>query len=221
MEVSLWQGFKQQESLCATEERKVVYDLCAVAQSLKDFLHLWAWFAAGTWGLKSGQSRGTCVPQTAEDDSGSECTDGVGGGWEHLSLPFGEGTQCVEAVLEAWWPKKTGNTRFRDGGDIFIRSTRIVEKSRGNSACWPSNGCSLRLQSLPHCNSRDTLTRWAGFLKPLDAGPARLPSLTHRAPVLLLNLRQHVNLAWWEILLQALCFLDPGLWHTDGLIVGA
>lgn len=42
MEVSLWQGFKQQESLCATEERKVVYDLCAVAQSLKDFLHLWA-----------------------------------------------------------------------------------------------------------------------------------------------------------------------------------
>lgn len=105
-------------------------------------------------------------------------------------LPFGEGTQCVEAVLEAWWPKKTGNTRFRGGGDNFIRSTRIVEKSRGNSACFPSNGCYLRLQSLPHCSSRDTLTRWAGFR------PARLPSLTHRAPVLLLNLRQHVNLAW-------------------------
>lgn len=40
MEVSLCQGFKQQESLCATEEGKVVCELCAVAQSLKDLLHL-------------------------------------------------------------------------------------------------------------------------------------------------------------------------------------
>lgn len=42
MEVSLCQGFKQQESLCATEERKVVCNLCAVAQNFKDLLHLQA-----------------------------------------------------------------------------------------------------------------------------------------------------------------------------------
>lgn len=32
---------------------------------------------------------------------------------------FGEGVQCVGAVLEPWWSKKT---MFRDGGDTFIRS---------------------------------------------------------------------------------------------------
>lgn len=63
---------------------------------------------------------GVAVPCTAEDDCGSGCADGVGGGWECLSLPFREGTPCVEAVLEPWCPQKTGNARFRDGGDIFL-----------------------------------------------------------------------------------------------------
>lgn len=48
---------------------------------------------------------------------------GVGGGWKCLSLPFGEGIQCVEAVLVPWWSTKTGNVTFVDGEYIFIRST--------------------------------------------------------------------------------------------------
>lgn len=44
-------------------------------------------------------------------------------GWKCLSLPFGEGIQCVEAVLVPWWSTKTGNVTFVDGGYIFIRST--------------------------------------------------------------------------------------------------
>lgn len=54
---------------------------------------------------------------------GCVCAGGVGGGWKCLSLPFGEGIQCVEAVLVPWWSTKTGNVTFVDGGYIFIRST--------------------------------------------------------------------------------------------------
>lgn len=34
-----------------------------------------------------------------------------------LSLPFGEGVQCVRAVLEPWWSKKTGGLEMEE---IFL-----------------------------------------------------------------------------------------------------
>lgn len=81
--------------------------------------------------------------------TGSGCAGGGGGGRECLWLPFREGIQCVEPVLEPWCPKKRGNARFRDGGDIFIRSTHIVEKSRGSSVYQKAGGALRTKAVLP------------------------------------------------------------------------
>lgn len=50
MEVSLCQGFRQQGSLCATEEKKMVCVFCAVGQSLTIFC-ICSWIFS--WNMRS------------------------------------------------------------------------------------------------------------------------------------------------------------------------
>lgn len=69
--------------------------------------------------------------------------------WRWFEMPIGEGIWCVKAVLEPWWPKKTGNVRFRDGGEIFIRSTQL-KKAEGEALCTTAFLDGQEQRTAPH-----------------------------------------------------------------------
>lgn len=109
-----------------------------------------------------------------------------------LSLPFGEGVQCVGTVLEPWWSKKTGGLELemplsshwyscKKQRELYhslsSRETEAESCTKQNLTCW--SGLLFQLWEAAHVPESSSVD----FQLLIDLSPACPPCLAASAEV--------------------------------------